>query len=167
MKNRFPLALTIACVLLAAIIAGSLRLRKTRGPRPPQSTASANVTTNTAELGAPPVEFEGVAPPDSSPPPQDEIVGIGAILRQDRDRGATMIVGVAPGSPAAAAGLAGNFVILKIDDIAAEGIGLQECVKRTRGPAGTTVRLELFDTEANETRTLTLTRQRIKLSQPP
>ena len=77
-----------------------------------------------------------------------------------------MINSVVPGSPAAAAGLAGKFIIRKIDDTLAEGMSLQECVSLLRGVAGTKVRLELFDVEANETRTIELTRQKIQVRTP-
>jgi hypothetical protein len=170
MANRFLLASIITCLLLAVIIAGSVVLRNERRS-PTLPTPSVETTSNTAPLSSSQAQVESAALADSPPvpptPPQEEIVGIGAIMRSDRDTGAILIVGVAPGSPAAAAGLAGNFIIRKIDDLAAEGLGLQDCVQRIRGPAGTIVRLELFDIDANETRTVTLTRQRIKLGQPP
>jgi carboxyl-terminal processing protease len=70
---------------------------------------------------------------------------------------------VVPNSPAAAAGLAGNFIIRKIEDAAVEGMGIQECVNLLRGPAGSMVRLELFDPDANETRSVVLTRQRFSV----
>ncbi len=94
--------------------------------------------------------------------PQD-VVGIGAVIKKDANTGANMITGVVPNSPAAAAGLAGDFIIRKIDDTLTDGMSLQECVNLVRGPAGTKVRLELFDLDANETKTVELTRQKLQL----
>jgi C-terminal processing protease CtpA/Prc len=42
-------------------------------------------------------------------------------------------------------------------------MGIQECVNLLRGPAGSMVRLELFDPDANETRSVVLTRQRFSV----
>jgi hypothetical protein len=94
---------------------------------------------------------------------REQIFGIGAILKTDKDSGTLMINGVVPNSPAAEAGLAGNFLIRKIDAIVTDGMKLQECVELIRGPAGSTVRLELFDLDANESRTVELTRRKIQL----
>lgn len=92
---------------------------------------------------------------------REEIVGIGAVLGMDKR--VAVIRGTVPDSPAAEAGLAGNFLIRKIDDVVIEGMNLQECVELIRGPAGSKVRLELFDVDANEGRTVELTRRKIQL----
>jgi len=99
--------------------------------------------------------------------PAEEIVGIGAMLKVQPDSGAIMISGVVPNSPAAAAGLAGEFLIRKIDDVSTEGMKLRECVERLRGTAGTKVRLEVINTEANEPMVVELTRQKLEIGAPP
>lgn len=94
--------------------------------------------------------------------PQEEVAGIGAILRTN-NAGALMIVGTVSNSPSAAAGLAGNFLVRKIDDVATEGMKLSEGANLIRGSAGSKLRLELFDLDANEARTVELTRQKLQL----
>jgi C-terminal processing protease CtpA/Prc len=163
MKNRTPLISAIALVLLAAGIVGSLMFRKSRvAPPDTTSTSSATVQPLTPAQTAFVAEAEA-AEPVSPPVQQEEIVGIGAILKKDSGTGEIQIMGVVPNSPAAAAGLAGNFIIRKIDDAGVEGMGIQECVNLLRGPAGSMVRLELFDPDANETRSVVLTRQRFSV----
>ena len=93
---------------------------------------------------------------------QEEVVGVGAVLRTD-NAGAIMITGVVPNSSAAAAGLAGNFLVRKIDDVATDGLKLSEAVNLIRGTVGSKVRLELFDLDANEAKTVELTRQKLQL----
>ena len=100
-------------------------------------------------------------------PPGEEIVGIGAILKVQPETGALMIAGAVPNSPAAAAGLAGEFLIRKIDDVPTDGMKLRECVDRIRGVAGSKVRLELSHVDASEPMVVELTRQRIHVEAPP
>lgn len=100
------------------------------------------------------------------PRSQEEVVGIGTVLRTD-NAGAIMITGVVPNSPAAAAGLAGNFLVRKIDGVATDGMKLAEAVNLVRGAVGSKVRLELFDLDANEAKTIELTRQKFALRDRP
>ena len=109
----------------------------------------------------PVIVLDEVAP--NMPPPPQEIVGIGAVIKRNADTGENMITGVVPNSPAAEAGLEGNFIIRKIDDAIVAGMKLPECVDLIRGPVGSKVRLELFDVDANEARTVELTRRKIQL----
>jgi hypothetical protein len=101
------------------------------------------------------------------PPAQEreEIVGIGVILRVVN--GSVRIQGVVANSPAAEAGLDGHFVIRKIDDALADGMPLKDCVDLLRGPAGSRVRLEVFDQDANETRVVELMRRKLQVQNNP
>jgi len=129
--------------------------------RPIEAPPKAN--TNLA-ANPPPVTVipQGVNLP-TGPQPQREVVGIGAVIVTDSRTGALMIKGTVPNSPAAAAGLSGNFLIRKIDDVATDGMKLADGVGLIRGPAGSKVRLELFDLDANEAKTVELTRQKLQL----
>jgi len=114
------------------------------------------------------------APPPTQPlaltrrePTREEIVGIGAVLRKDPATDELLIVKALPGSPAATAGLDGEFIIRKIDDTLADGLPLRQCVDLLRGAVDTKVRLEVFDPAANETRAVELTRRKIEVGAPP
>ena len=74
-----------------------------------------------------------------------------------------MIMGAVPGSPAAAAGLSGKFIVRSIDGQSVEGLGLQDCVNLLRGPVDTKVRLEVMEVDATESRTVELTRRQIQI----
>ena len=89
-----------------------------------------------------------------------EIVGIGIGLDTDQKTGLPRIMTVYPKSPAGEAGLSVGLVIQKINGISVEGKSLQECLGMMGGPAGTKVRLELFDPERKETKTVELARQK-------
>ena len=161
MRNRTPLFAVIACLLLAAGIVGTFTFRKSRVALLPDTTSATSATDQPLAPDQTAVVAEAEAA-EAVPAPrqQEEIVGIGAIVKRDSETGEIQIMGVVPNSPAAAAGLAGPFTIRRIDDRTIEGMGLQECVNLLRGPAGSMVRLELFDPAANETRSVALTRQR-------
>ena len=158
-----PLILLIAVLLCAALV-GLFWI----GSR--SVSVSITVATN-APAAAPSSTTQALIAPPEVPSPRgrplpSEIVGIGAIVTSDANPGALMIRDTVPNSPAAAAGLSGHFIIRKIDDTPAEGMSIAECVKLLRGVAGTKVRLELFDVDANEVRTVELTRQKIQVQRP-
>ena len=159
-----PLILLIGVLLCAALV-GLFWI----GSR--SMSVSITVTTNTPAAAPPPTTQALIGPPEVSSPRErplpSEIVGIGAIVTSEPNTGALMIRGTMPNSPAAAAGLSGNLIIRKIDDATTEGMSIAECVKLLRGVAGTTVRLELLDVDANEVRTLELTRQKIQVQMSP
>jgi len=69
---------------------------------------------------------------------------------------------VIPNSPASQAGLTAGLLVQKVDGVSLIGLRLEECVNLMRGPVGSTARLELVDTDHNETNTLELIRQRIQ-----
>jgi C-terminal processing protease CtpA/Prc len=98
---------------------------------------------------------------------EQEIVGIGAILKTDSDTGLARIMGALPNSPAAKAGLSPGMLIQKIDDTWTDGLGLQECVGLIRGTVGTKLRLEVWDPEEDVTNAVELTRERVAVPQTP
>jgi S1-C subfamily serine protease len=95
--------------------------------------------------------------------PREEIVGVGLMLRTDSASREVMSAGLVPNSPAAEAGLVGRILIRKIDEVPTSGLTMRECVERLRGIAGSKVRLEVFDADANETRTVELTRRKLQI----
>ena len=92
------------------------------------------------------------------------VVGIGVALERDKQTGAIRITQVLPNSPAAQAGLTAGVIIQKIDGVSITGKAPEECAMLIRGMAivGTTVRLQLFDPNKDETNTVGLTRQIIQ-----
>jgi len=120
----------------------------------------AGIASNTASDSAPVRTLPPTNQP-ASPTPREEVVGVGMMLRMEN--GELQVAGLVPNSPATEAGLAGRIFIRKIDDAATSGMKLQDCVQRLRGPAGSKVRLEVFDADANETRTVELTRRKLQL----
>jgi hypothetical protein len=128
----------------------------------PSIEAPPGGNSNVAANPPPRVISQNLAPPPGLRS-QQEVVGIGAVLKTDANTGAIMITGTVPNSPAAAAGLSGDFLVRKIDDVATDGMKLPECVNLIRGPVGSKVRLELFDLDAHEAKTVELTRQKLQL----
>jgi carboxyl-terminal processing protease len=70
-----------------------------------------------------------------------ELEGIGAMVEQAGDY--VRIVSPLPGSPAEAAGLRPNDLIIKVDDTDITGMDYLNVVKMVRGPAGSTVHLTI------------------------
>ena len=160
MKPRPRTIVVILLLILALAVPCYIWLRETPEPENIPAMSHTNVVIAAATSTGAPVPKVHLQGPARVP---EEIVGIGAVLKIDKDSGTPMIGGVMPNSPAAEAGLAGNFLIRKIDAIVTDGMKLQECVELIRGPAGSRVRLELFDLDANEPRTVELTRRKIQL----
>jgi serine-type D-Ala-D-Ala carboxypeptidase/endopeptidase len=93
-----------------------------------------------------------------------EMVGIGVALDLDKLTRTLLITKVVANSPASQAGLSAGLLIQKIDNASTTGKSLTRCVDLIRGPAGTKVRLELFDPKRNETKMVELTREKFVTS---
>jgi carboxyl-terminal processing protease len=91
-----------------------------------------------------------------------EIVGIGTALDLDRETGTLRITKIIPQSPAARAGLAAGLTIQSIDGVPIGDLSLEQCVGLIRGPAGTTVQLEVVDTTRNEASSVQITREKFR-----
>jgi len=89
-----------------------------------------------------------------------EVVGIGIALGADDTTGEVHITSVFPKSPAGQAGLAAGLVIKSIDGVSVAGKDSRECAELMGGPAGQSIRLEVFDRVRAETTIIELTRAR-------
>ena len=93
-----------------------------------------------------------------------EVVGIGVELRRPNvENGVAQIQRVLPGSPAEREGLTPGLNIHKVDGISLRGVSLSEITHLIRGPAGTKVRLELYEGVDGEKFTVELTRQKLEV----
>ena len=165
MKTTIRRLAFLVSVLLVLLLIIALWPRAHTNPASSKTNATDAINTD-AELAAapeippPPVQ---TLRPERGPMPPEEIVGIGAVLRPDNRTGAIQIVNVLPDSPAFQAGLTSGLIIQKVDDIEMAGLGLAKCVSLLRGPAGSKVRLEVIDPEAESTNVVELIRQRVKV----
>lgn len=88
--------------------------------------------------------------------------GVGAYVQNDvRNGDAFTISRPIFGGPIDRAGLRAGDVITAIDAVPTEGLSVDECVRRLKGPAGTPVVITVFRRGWTETRDVTLTRARI------
>jgi len=116
-----------------------------------------------AGLGDP---YSAFADPEETSQFADDIsgsfTGIGVEIGMRR----SLVTVIAPlrGSPAEKAGLRPRDVIVSVDDteITSE-VSLTEVVAKIRGPAGTSVKLEIFRENDNGPRTITVQRERIRV----
>jgi CubicO group peptidase (beta-lactamase class C family) len=90
-----------------------------------------------------------------------ELVGIGVALELTDGAEQLRITRVLPKTPAEKSGLTAGLRILKVDDVPTSGRNLTECTELLRGPQGSKVRLELFDSEKDVTTSVELTRERL------
>jgi carboxyl-terminal processing protease len=97
----------------------------------------------------------------ANPAVAKEIVGVGLVLGNDPGGHTVIIQQVVLNSPAAEAHITGGTIISKVDDVSLEGKSLADCVSLVRGPAGTTVRLELVTPDHSQTNTVELTRRHL------
>ncbi|HKX60344.1 MAG TPA: PDZ domain-containing protein [Verrucomicrobiae bacterium] len=106
-----------------------------------------------------------VAFPTVAPPIDDHgVVGIGvALVRPNVANGVAQIDRVLPDSPAEQAGLMAGMNVHKVDGIPLRGLSLPETTRLIRGPAGSTVQLELYYGVDGEKFTVEVTRQKLKL----
>jgi carboxyl-terminal processing protease len=96
-------------------------------------------------------------------PRATEIVGVGIALRMDTQAHAAIIQEVVANTPASEAHITSGLMVSKVDGVSMEGKPLAECVNLIRGPAGTTVQLELVTPDKSQTNTVELTRRKLKL----
>ena len=89
-----------------------------------------------------------------------EVEGIGIGLDTDQKTGRPRIMTVYPKSPAGEVGLSVGLVIQKINGTSVEGKNLKECFGMMGGPIESKVRLELYDPERKEARTVELARRK-------
>ena len=80
---------------------------------------------------------------------EGEFDGIGVQIKLDDEKN-IVIFHPLPSSPAAKAGLMGNDIIVKIDDISTQGMSLDEAKDLIRGARGTVVHLTVFRQYENE-----------------
>lgn len=103
--------------------------------------------------------------PDLSEKFQQELSGsfegIGAEIGLREDR--LTIIAPLPGNPAEQAGLKAGDLILSIDDVQTVGMSVERAVSLIRGPRGTKVTLEIFSEGGDDSRQITLTRDRIQI----
>lgn len=92
---------------------------------------------------------------------QGEFGGLGIEITMDED--AVVIVTPYDDTPASEAGLNAGDTILAIDEESVKGLSLDEVAKRLRGEQGSNVKLSVLPLDAKSPRTLTLTRDIIKV----
>jgi C-terminal processing protease CtpA/Prc len=146
MGNKTIIAIAVAAILL---LAGGLVLyfHLHQPAKPMRARRVQSVTEFMRAQGV--TEFVGV--------------GVGLQLRADPQAAGPVIQAVVPNSPAAAAGVSTGLMVSKVDDVSLEGKSLAESVNLIRGPAGSTVKLELVTLDGSRTNTVELTRQKLEL----
>ncbi len=90
-----------------------------------------------------------------------QLEGIGAFV--DKGNGGLLIVSTFSGSPAEAAGLRGNDLIVKVDNTDITQMDELQAVSLVRGPAGTTVRLTILRPGSQQPLEFDVTRARINV----
>jgi carboxyl-terminal processing protease len=94
------------------------------------------------------------------------ITGVGVELAKGGENGPPIIRGVLPAGPAAKAGIEPGWILLSINGTNTAGRSLKECVEFVRGDEGTQARLELAGPARGTTKTVVLTRVKIKVLTP-
>lgn len=114
-----------------------------------------------AGLGDP---YTAYLPPEDAGPLNDQLEGeyegIGVSI-QVID-GQLVVLRPLPGSPAERVGIKAGDIIVAADGVPLGGLTLAEAGEYVRGPAGTTVTLEVFRPELEQTLTFTVTRERLE-----
>jgi carboxyl-terminal processing protease len=88
-----------------------------------------------------------------------EFEGVGMSVEEDR-RG-LKVLGVFDGSPAKAAGIAKGDLIVSVNGRSIAGVNSEVATGRIKGPAGSSVKLEILSPGAVDTRTVRVKRERI------
>jgi len=92
---------------------------------------------------------------------QGSFTGIGAELGQDADKN-LIVVSPIDGFPASKAGLRAQDMIVSIDGKSTSGMGIDDAVKKIRGPKDTKVKLDILR-DKTESMSFTITRADIKI----
>lgn len=87
--------------------------------------------------------------------------GVG--MNVDQDKRGLRVLNVFEGSPAARNGIKKGDFITEVDGRSLAGLSVDVAVARIKGPAGSTVSLQLVDPQSFEPRTLKLKRERIQI----
>lgn len=103
-------------------------------------------------------------PPDA-PPASTNFVGVGLELGVGDN--CIVVAGVLPNTSADQAHVQPGSTIKAVNGVSTDGMKIQECVNRIRGPESTTVALELANPTKTATNTVQLTRQMITVPAPP
>lgn len=90
-----------------------------------------------------------------------EYVGVGLEIAEDGGR--VVIVAPIDGSPAIHAGLHRGEQILTVNDQRVDGLGVSQVVRLIVGPAGTSVRLSVYDPSTGATSSVSLKREHIHM----
>ncbi|HTL17603.1 MAG TPA: hypothetical protein VL793_10215 [Patescibacteria group bacterium] len=88
--------------------------------------------------------------------------GIGAIIGTDDETKQFIIRDSLPGSPTARANVPKKAVLRSVDGVPTEGLFLRDIIERIRGPAGSTVRLEVLNPADSQPLTFSLEREEIR-----
>ncbi len=91
-----------------------------------------------------------------------EFSGLG--LEVGLENGFITIIAPIDGSPAAAADLRSGDVILKLDNVPVQGMGLNEAIETMRGPKGSKIELTIGRPGESQPFTVTLVRDTIKMA---
>ncbi len=95
---------------------------------------------------------------------EGEFEGIGAIVQQDEESGALVIVDTLPGSPAATAGLRSGDAIVQVDGVDVTAMPQARIIGIIRGPEGTTVELGIRREGEDALLIISIVRARITFS---
>ena len=154
-------ALIVCSIIYFAWLLGIRKPNVAVGNKQSEPTAA----TNSAPVSVSEVATNPAPPlvaPESGIGVRD-VVGIGVELRRpDVENGVAQIQRVLPGSPAEREGLTPGLNVHKVDGISLRGVSLSEITHLIRGPAGTKVRLELYEGVDGEKFTVELTRQKLE-----
>jgi carboxyl-terminal processing protease len=93
-----------------------------------------------------------------------EVVGAGLQIKFDAPSGYTDVLGVIPGSPAEKGGVLAGDKIVTVDGKLYKGMTLRDVVADIRGPAGTTVTINVL--RADKLQSFKLTRERLAYDGP-
>jgi carboxyl-terminal processing protease len=90
-----------------------------------------------------------------------EFGGLG--MQVSMDNGALKVMSPIDDTPASRAGILAGDIITTVDGQSIKGLTLSQAIEKMRGPAGSSVRLEIVRKDQAEPMTLTLTREIIKV----